>query len=115
LVSYEEQTQELMLHEPISLRRSMRERRSFIPNDYVVFLQENEENNGMMEDDQSPSVKLCKILTQENGLKKMNGEYKSIQENMKNNLIVIYKCHLSEISKLKLSNQLLKPKKFTSG
>jgi len=32
-------------------RRSTRERRSVIPDDYVVFLQEHEENNGMMEDD----------------------------------------------------------------
>jgi len=41
LVIREEQTQdpqELMLHEPIPLWRSTRERRSVIPDDYVVFL-----------------------------------------------------------------------------
>jgi Reverse transcriptase (RNA-dependent DNA polymerase) len=35
----------------MSLRRSTRERRSAISNDYIVFLQENEFNIGMMEDD----------------------------------------------------------------
>jgi len=41
-----------MLHEPIPLRRSMREKRSVISDDYVVFLQENKDpNNGVMEDD----------------------------------------------------------------
>jgi len=54
LVVYEEQTQdpqEPMLHEVIPLRRSMREKKSVIPYDYVVFLHENEENNVMMKDD----------------------------------------------------------------
>ena len=76
LVVHEEQTQdpqEPMLHEPVPLRRSTRERRSAIPDDYVVFLQEHEENNGMMEDDPvnfgSSSIKPCKILTQKSELK----------------------------------------------
>ena len=55
LVVREEQTkdpQQPMLHEPTPLRRSMRERRNAISDDYVVFLQENEDpNNGVMEDD----------------------------------------------------------------
>jgi len=55
LVVREEQTQDPqqpMLHEPAPLWRSMRERRSAISDDYVVFLQENEDlNNGVMEDD----------------------------------------------------------------
>jgi len=54
LVIHEEQTQdpqESMLHEPIPLWRSIRERRSAIPDDYMIFLQEHEENNCMMEDD----------------------------------------------------------------
>ena len=40
LVVHEEQTQdpqELMLHEPVPLRRSTRERRSAILDDYVIF------------------------------------------------------------------------------
>ena len=40
-----------MLHELVPLQRSTRERRSAIPDDYVVFLQEYEEKNAMMEDD----------------------------------------------------------------
>ena len=66
LVVHEEQTQdpqEPMLHEPVPLRRSTRERRSAIPDDYEVFLQEHEENNGMMEDEQSTSITPCKIPT----------------------------------------------------
>jgi len=41
LVVHEEQTQdpqEPMLHEPILLRRSTRERRNVIPDDYVIFV-----------------------------------------------------------------------------
>ena len=33
------------------LRRSIRERRNAIPDDYVVYLQEHEVDIGMMEDD----------------------------------------------------------------
>ena len=55
LVVREEQTQDPqqpMLHEQAPLQRSMRERRTAISDDYVVFLQENEDpNNGVMEDD----------------------------------------------------------------
>jgi len=36
----------------------------------------------------------------------------NIRTNMKNNLIVTYKCYLSDISKLQLSKQLLKPNKL---
>jgi hypothetical protein len=37
--------------ETVPLRRSTRERKSVISNDYIVFLQENKFNIGMMEDD----------------------------------------------------------------
>ena len=37
--------------EPVPLRRSTRERRSAIPNDYIVFLQEHEADIGMEEND----------------------------------------------------------------
>jgi len=72
LVAHEEQTQdpqEPMLHEPVPLRRSIRERRGDILDDYVVFLEEHEENNGMMEDDPVNFHKPCKIPTQKSGLK----------------------------------------------
>ncbi|KAL1078817.1 hypothetical protein V6Z11_D10G181700, partial [Gossypium hirsutum] len=45
----EEQTQQLQ--EQVSLGRSTRERRNAIPDDYVVFLQEHEDDNETMEDD----------------------------------------------------------------
>lgn len=37
--------------ELVPLRRSMRERRNVISNDYIVFLQEHEDDIGLMEDD----------------------------------------------------------------
>nr|KYP40967.1 hypothetical protein KK1_037682 [Cajanus cajan] len=45
----EEQT--LSPQEPMPLRKSTRERRSAIPDDYIVFLQEHEAGIGLMEDD----------------------------------------------------------------
>jgi hypothetical protein len=39
------------LQEAVSLRRSIKERKNAISNDYIMFLQENEFNIGMMEDD----------------------------------------------------------------
>jgi hypothetical protein len=35
----------------VPLRRSTRERRNAISDDYIVFLQEHEDDNGMIEDD----------------------------------------------------------------
>ena len=35
----------------VSLRRSVRERRSSIPDDYIIFLQEHEDDIGLIEDD----------------------------------------------------------------
>ena len=84
LVFHEEQTQdpqEPMLHESIPLRRSTRERRSAIPDDYVVFLQEHEENNGMMEDDPINFHQAMQDSNSEKWIKAMNDEYKSMQDN----------------------------------
>ena len=46
-------SEEQILHpeEPMLLRRSTRERRSGVPNDYIIFLQEHEVDIGMAEDD----------------------------------------------------------------
>ena len=58
-----------------------RGRRSVIPDDYEVFLQEHEENNGMMEDD---SVNLHQAMQDSNSekwIEVMNEEYKSMQNN----------------------------------
>jgi len=70
-----------MLHEPIPLRRSTRERRSAISNDYVVFLQEHEENNGMMEDDLINFHQGMQGSNSEKWIEAMNEEYKSMQDN----------------------------------
>jgi len=45
------------------LRRSTRERRNVIPDDYIVFLQEHEGTDGMIEGDPSTSIQSCRILT----------------------------------------------------
>jgi len=70
-----------MLHEPIPLRRSTRERRSVILDDYVVFLQEHEENNGMMEDDLVNFHQAMQDSNSEKWIQAMNEEYKSMQDN----------------------------------
>ena len=46
-----QQPQEQRPQEPIPLRRSTRERKNAISDDFIVFLHEHEENNGLMEDD----------------------------------------------------------------
>jgi len=84
LVIHEEQTQdpqEPMLHEPIPLQRSTRERRSVILDDYVVFLQEHEENNGMIEDDPVNFHQAVQDSNSEKWIEAMNEEYKSMQDN----------------------------------
>ena len=91
LVVHEEQTQdpqEPMLHEPVPLRRSTRERRSAIPDDYVVFLQEHEENNGMMEDDPINIHQAMQDSNSEKWIEAMNEEYKSMQDNKRRNLLI---------------------------
>ena len=47
--THEIQTQQPQNQEP--LRRSTRERKNAISNDYIVFLQENEDNGSLMVDD----------------------------------------------------------------
>jgi Reverse transcriptase (RNA-dependent DNA polymerase) len=67
--------------EVVSLRRSIRERRSGISNDYIMFLQENEFNIGMMEND---SVTLRQDLESVNSykwIKAMDKEIKSMYDN----------------------------------
>jgi Reverse transcriptase (RNA-dependent DNA polymerase) len=67
--------------EAVPLRRSIRERRSIISNDYIVFLQENEFNIDMIEDD---LVILRQVLENVNSYKwtkTMNEEIKSIYDN----------------------------------
>jgi len=70
-----------MLHKSVPLRRSTREMRSTIPDDYVVFLHEHEENNGMMEDDLVNFHQAMQDSNSEKWIKAMNEEYKSMQDN----------------------------------
>ena len=71
-----------MLHEPTPLRRSMRERRSAISDDYLVFLQENEDpNNGVMEDYLIIVRQAIQDPNSEKWIEAMSEEYKSMQDN----------------------------------
>ena len=85
MVVREEQTQDPqqpMLHEPAPLWRSMREGRSAISDDYVVFLQENEDpNNGVMEDDPITVRQAIQDLNSEKWIEAMREKYKSMQDN----------------------------------
>ena len=65
----------------VPLRRSTRERRNAIPDDYIVFLLENEDGCGVMEDD---PVNFQNAMNDTNSVKwieAMNEEYKSMQDN----------------------------------
>jgi len=71
-----------MLHEPSTLQRFMRERRSAISDDYVVFLQENEDpNNGVMEDDPITVRQAIQDPNSKKWIEAMGEEYKSMQDN----------------------------------
>jgi len=59
----------------------MREKRSVIPSDYVVFLQTNEKNNGMMENDPINFHQAMPYSNSEKWIKAMNKEYKSMCRN----------------------------------
>ena len=57
----------------MSLRRSIRERRSAISNDYIIFLQEHEDGVGLTEDDP--------INFSQNWIDTMKDEMKSMNDN----------------------------------
>ncbi|KAG8498252.1 hypothetical protein CXB51_007407 [Gossypium anomalum] len=75
----EEQTQQPQ--EQVPLRKSTRERRNAIPDDYIVFLQEHEDNNGMMEDDPINFHQAMKSSNSQKWIDAMKDEYKSMQDN----------------------------------
>ena len=65
----------------MSLRRSTRERRNLISDDYIIFIQEHEVDIGMMEDD---PINFCQAMKSSNAQKwidDMNEEIKSIKDN----------------------------------
>ena len=65
----------------MSLRRSDRERRSAIPDDYIIFLQEHEDDIGLTEDD---LINFCHVMcssNSQNWINAMKDEMKSMQDN----------------------------------
>ena len=76
-----QQTQEHIVQEPMPLRRSTRERRNAISDDYVTFLQEIEDNGGMTEDDPINFCHAMKGPSSDKWIEAMQEEYKSMQDN----------------------------------
>ncbi|RVW24315.1 Retrovirus-related Pol polyprotein from transposon TNT 1-94 [Vitis vinifera] len=78
-IAPEEQTQQPQENMP--LRRSTRERRYAISDDYIVYLQEREVETGMMEDDPINFQQAMKSSNSQKWIEAMNEEYKSMQDN----------------------------------
>ena len=75
----EEQT--LPPSEPTPLRRSTRERRSSVPDDYIVFLQEHEFDIGAVEDDPINFRQALESSKSQEWIDAMNEEIKSMKDN----------------------------------
>jgi transposase InsO family protein len=75
----EEQT--LQPQELMPLRRSTRERRSAVPDDYIVFLQEHEVDIGVVEDDPINFRQAIESSNSQKWLDAMNEEIKSMKDN----------------------------------
>ena len=75
----EEQTQQPQ--EQMPLRRSTRERRNAIPDDYIVFLQEHEDDIGVMEDDPINFHQAMQSSNSQKWIEAMNEEIKSMKDN----------------------------------
>ena len=75
----EEQTQQPQ--EQVPLRRSTRERRNAIPDDYIVFLQEHEENMEILEDDPINFSQAMNSSNSQKWINAMNEEIKSMKDN----------------------------------
>ena len=74
-----EQTQQPQ--ELVPLRRSIRERRSAIPDDYVVYLQEHEFDIGLVEDDPINFTQVKQSSNSQMWINAMNEEMKSMRDN----------------------------------
>ena len=75
-----------------SLRRSTGERRKENLNDFIIFLQEHEENCGILEDDPINFRKAIESSSPNQWIDVMNEEYKSIQDNKVWKLIPLLEC-----------------------
>jgi uncharacterized protein YqgQ len=71
----------LISQELMPLRRSTRERRNTIYNDYVVYLQEHKFDIGMMEEDPENIHQALKCQNSEKWIEAMNDEIKSMYDN----------------------------------
>ena len=71
----------------MQLRRSTRERRSGVPNNYMVFLQEHEVDIGVMEDDPINFRQAMQSFNYQKWTNAMNKEMKSMKNNDVWNLI----------------------------
>ncbi|KAL0349904.1 UNVERIFIED_CONTAM: hypothetical protein Sradi_4139600 [Sesamum radiatum] len=67
--------------EPLPLRRSNRERRSALSDDYIVFLQEHEVDIGMMKDDPINFHQAMECSNSQKWIDAMNEEIKSMKDN----------------------------------
>ena len=65
----------------MQLRRPTRERRNAILDDYIVFLQEYEDETGVMEDDPINFHQAMQSSNSHKWIEAMNDEYKSMQDN----------------------------------
>ena len=65
----------------VPLQLSIRERKNAIPDDYIVFLQEHSEYNGMVEDDPINFHQAMKNTNSQKWIEAMNEKYKSMQDN----------------------------------
>ena len=63
------------------LRRSTRDRRSAVSDDYVVFLQEHEVDIGVVEDDLINFRQAIEISNSQKWIDAMNEEMKSMKDN----------------------------------
>ena len=74
----EEQT--LQLQEPLPLRKSTRERRSAVPDHYIIFFQEHEVGIGVVEDNPI-NFQAIESSDSQKWINAMNEEIKSIKDN----------------------------------
>ncbi|RDY07678.1 Copia protein, partial [Mucuna pruriens] len=65
----------------MSLRRSIKERRHAIPDDYIVFLQENEDGIGLIEDDLINFYQTMQSSNSQKWIDAMKDELESMQDN----------------------------------
>ena len=79
VIVLEEQTQQPQ--EQMPLRRSTRERRNVVPDDYIVFLQEHEDIDGLVEGDPINFHQAMQDFNSKKWIDAMNEEYKSMQDN----------------------------------